>query len=795
LEELKALISAYNQESQNAIAQFDIPDDDAQLRALSTVIHKLVRDVVAIGDKAEEIIEKSTDEQTLGLAHMVHYQWIEEAKQVLVLWRDTLFQYQKARILHIDKVVTIGEIETLHRNSIQILEKATASQEKAFEVGLNQLSDEKRLRNKIEQWNILVDPWSVYKEQIEDISRQADILISHYHAVEEVAESFENISEESVKVAQHIDLEVANLKEMAEGAIKYIAEHAQEPNKIVFHLETQEQQLNSPVNLEQFNLFLDNELLEHNKLIQVPIDTVGGLVRYKELNFGKGIRQWLESEILPSMYEMVDIAERVSNAMKMSLINIRNRAILMSKETKETKPNELAIIPLDQPLHALFENIEAWQAEMHTIRETMEGRLSASFRISHIYDQNQEFLPIPLQSTLNQLRIDQNKFWTKTKNWILQRTTAFQQLRTTVLKEESLSDSEKIVRYVESRSYNHDHHHYDSIFTAEGYIGDSFCVGRQQELEHIVQLISHWREGYTGAVILHGQRFSGKTLFGDLVSHRYFHQDAIVLRPSNVINIYGRRLITDHNLGEALDFVSKYSRERKNLVWIDDIELWNDKTTSISENLHHLMRHLDKGANKMFIMISMNAASMHHYDGLYGIKEAIPAHIDLNKMSSEAIRRAILIRHGATHKTLIDEKGQEMKSSEFNKLTNECHRNAMGNIGQALRLWAYASTVTSEQQVSMSSMPSYDLPDFVDEDNAIILRAILLHKFTNEYELNKQFGPSFKRKYNILIHRLLGVGVLARREDGRLQIADAVVNNLSRLLSKHRHIILDNKSS
>ncbi len=97
--------------------------------------------------------------------------------------------------------------------------------------------------------------------------------------------------------------------------------------------------------------------------------------------------------------------------------------------------------------------------------------------------------------------------------------------------------------------------------------------------------------------------------------------------------------------------------------------------------------------------------------------------------------------------------------------------------------------------MSISAMPSYELPDFITDDNAIILRAILLHKITNEYELNKQFGPSFQNKYSIIIHRLLGVGVLTRREDGRLQIASAVVNSLTRLLAKHRHISIDKYNS
>lgn len=788
MEHLKNLLSEYNQKCINAASQISVPIEDAHIQYLSHEIASHANALIHIGDEAQKSINNvSSIPTTKALALWVHFEWIEESKQVLLLWRDTLFEYQKARILLLDDQTTLTKVEELHRQASLKLTITGEFLEDKLDKGLYALRTEKRIVDKIEKWQILIDPWPVYKEQIGDIARQASLLIKHYHEVKNVGEGFEIITNAILAMVSLINSEVQQIESLAQSAITSVEKYNKEPTKIILDFESIEEQLNTTVNLDESNASIDEKLTEYNILLQVPIDTQGGLIRYKEINFGKITRQWLESEVLTFIYEMVDIAERASNALKMALINTRNRAIILSKEASESKNRELGI-SLEQPLHTFSDNLMSWQQEVKDINEVIEQRLSEIFRISHLFNQRQEFLPVPIQSTLNQLKLDPNQFWTKVRLWFQKRTTTLHQIKTTVLKEESLSDAERIIRFVKSRTYNPDHHHYDSIFTAEGYIGDSFCVGRKNELEHISQLLTNWKAGFHGAVILHGQRFSGKTLFGDWVCHKYMHKEAIVLRPNSTIHFEGRRLLIEHHLGEALDFINRYGNGRNHLIWIDDIELWKDKNIAISENIDHLKRHMDKGGSRFFLMVSMNTWTMSHYDRFYDFDRSIPSRIDLTHMSNEDLIRAILIRHGATHKTLMDMEGQKMSPSEFNRLAKNFCRVAQGNVGETLRLWAYASEVSSEQHVTMTPLPTYELPDFITDDNAIVLRAILLKKITNEYELSKQFGPAFQSKYGVVIQRLIAVGVLTRREDGRLEIAEGVVNGIAHLLAKHRHI-------
>ncbi len=786
MEQIRIQISSFHQIIELAIEQLLPPLDDAAIHELLVSIQNIGKEAIAIGD----LVAPTTDQDILQRAQTmaIHYLWIDEVKQNLILWRDTLFEYQKSRIFFLDNNVARDEIEQLHQSTTQVLQKALESLKSLFNTKVIGINNEKEAIRKIERWHEQENPWPIYQNQLRALVEQSEDLWTHNQRLVEVASVFENISKKCAQISDSIANDVVKTKRLTQESIDFIQAHLQEPGKVIYYLDSIEEQLKSTQNLKIFKEAIESELEQINTVHRIPIDTVGGLIQNKEVNFSKDIRQWLESEIQPSLYDMIDISERAVNATKMSLINIRNRAIILSKETKEDRiqdPN----IQLCQPLRVLLKNIQQWSKEINEVEDIVKTRLEHNFRISNVFNTNQEFLPVPNQSTLLQMRWDQNELLAKVRIWVKDRTVAIQNIRNTVLKEESMSDAEKIIRYVKSRSYNHDPQHYDSIFTTEGFIGESFCVGRKQELEYMETLIANWRVGFRGAVVLHGMRFCGKSLFGEMISHHYFQNNTIALRPNNVINIYGRRLVLGNDLGEALDFVKKYATERKKIVWIDDLELWGNSTVSVIQNIKNILRHIDRG-NKFFYMLSMSTWSYTHYDQLFGLQDSIPSSINLNKMSLEEVKRAILIRHGATHKILIDKEGKRMSSGRFNNVTREFYRRSKGNIGEALRLWAASSKVIDDDKVHLIDLPRYDLPDFIDDNEAIVLRTVMLYKQTNEYQLNKQFGPAFKGKYNVILQRLIDMGVLHRREDEMLEVREGLINNVAELLDLHGYIKL-----
>ena len=129
-----------------------------------------------------------------------------------------------------------------------------------------------------------------------------------------------------------------------------------------------------------------------------------------------------------------------------------------------------------------------------------------------------------------------------------------------------------------------------------------------------------------------------------------------------------------------------------------------------------------------------------------------------------------------------------MIPKEFSRQASEVYRLSRGNIGEALHLWAIASTVVNEEEVHINPLPLHTLPDFIDADKGILLRTLLEQKQSNEYRLLKQFGPAFGKRYKVIIQRLLSYGILQRQGNGMLTVSPGVVNEVARMLANHGHI-------
>ena len=90
--------------------------------------------------------------------------------------------------------------------------------------------------------------------------------------------------------------------------------------------------------------------------------------------------------------------------------------------------------------------------------------------------------------------------------------------------------------------------------------------------------------------------------------------------------------------------------------------------------------------------------------------------------------------------------------------------------------------------VVYKALPPHHLPDFLNDENSVVLKTILLNKRTNEYRLLKVLGSTFKVKYKAIIQRLISLGILTRTINDDLEINHNVVNEVALLLDKAKYI-------
>ncbi len=793
---LKSLLNFFDTTLDSTVNQTWNETSD-HLESLVNGEAKITHHILELG----EFVKLSLDENTLESneilpSYIIQYSWMEEAKSFLVLWRDIIFQYQKALVLESNQKISSENLEQLRLSSKDVIQKGVTHLKGFLEKETNELAKNSSvLKSKIGDWKKIRSPWGTYRKQIETINEQCKKLIEQNQSLiksSNVFQSVEQLIQQNITASK---VEIDQLKILANEAIELVEEHVKDkPGKLSTLLENMESKLETSHHLELLNISIDQKLSSLEDNIQVPIETEGGLLLFREVNLRNNSKLWLESETTPLIYEFWEINDQILNSFKMALMNIRNRAMLFSNELKKENAAREELDPRFEqekfcyPLNSFLQKTNSWENELNTLTDTIQERLSNEFQISEIYNTENSFLPVPLQTTINQYRLTQNPWVLKTRNWFNKQVNLFQKFKNTVEKEDALSISEKIVRYVQNKKAPTDNHQYSNIFLTKGYMGKSFWVGRKIETERFKNIVDQWKLGFRGAVMLNGQRFSGKSLFGEYVSTLHFPQKSIRLFPNVTLKVGGRVLETTYDLGAAIDFIQKYSVNDQSLIWIDDLENWSDPNIPLGQNVRALTKAIDNHGGRMFFMVSMGNWMTSHLDKTHDIQKVFQAEINLDKMSAEEVKEAILIRHGATHKILVNKNNEEPSPQEFQKMTTGIYRNTQGNIGESLSKWSYSIHKMTEEKVVYEAPINYALPDFLNPDVAIILTTLMMEKRTNEYRLRKLFGSPFQEKFNFIIQRLISIGILTRHIDGWLEVNELVVNEVGKMLEEKNYL-------
>jgi len=769
-------------------------DGKLYLRQLNESLKLSARQILEIGDAAytkAEIFESKKDtslESTISF--LLTFKWAETAKSFLILWRNILFEQEKAQVLLSTGRTDVSAVKDLRNRSEEMLLEALSELKSLIENEYKSAENNEKQREKIlEPLFLQTNPWPTYQSQIKEIEGQGSILQERQKSMLFVVKEFDKIESLVRKTVIDCQSEMSESEMSLDEIIDFVNEHAEEsPGKIVTHLETIERNILTHDHASDFTAILAKKTQNLPTESNIPVAIYGSMIELKDINFKKDTRQWLDSEILPLLYEVWEVTEGIRTGLKMSLLNIRNRALLLDNEKKESGESKITTEDLCRPLQLFKETSAAKKKICSDLYEEIDKRLKAQFDATLVYSAPDKFLEIPLQSTINNLVFSQNEFFTRIKNWWSRQINTVRRLRTNVKREDALSISEKVVRYLENRAPDAENNQYSGIFLTKGYIGESFRVGREEEVKRMEQLIEHWKMGYRGAVLLTGQRFSGKTLFGDLTSNLFFANNTIRLNPDSEIEVLGRRFTTSCKLISALDFIKKYTLQSQSLIWLDNLELWSSADITLSENVRALQQFIDDYSGRIFIIVSMSNALKAHLDKTHDLDRFFQAEINMDRMPKEDIARAIAIRHGATHKRLINNEREEISPQVFSKLTDVIYRNSEGNIGEALSNWSNSLEKVSEKEVRLHGNPNYGLPDFLSSDSAVLLSTIILRKRTNEYDLVQLFGPAFNKKYRNILQRLISLGLLKRHLDGRLEITETAVNDIGRLLEKHRYL-------
>jgi hypothetical protein len=752
----------------------------AHLALLATATDKLAGVLHDIGAKAEG----QREDDVKGLSDFIVYEWMEDGKDFLILLRNILFEEHKALLMVQEKRIGNEAFASLKSASRQTVDQATEELLRSLKEGPTKPI---QLTNKRAVWRLQNSPWSVYIEQINTLRQQTVGLGEQANDLRLTAEIYQRIkSLFNGTFGQYLDY----LQDMTAGVDEALREVPEDKNEInaTALLKTIRQFVNKASEPNTAAEFIERlEALTRGLPSGTTLvtSTDGGLLLQREINIRRATTNWLESELMNEVQDFYTRRRQIQNRLQMAVTTGENRIEFDRQEVERQ-----AGLDMLQTLGQLTKNLHRSIEAIAGLRDAVELHLTNELFAWNVYTPG--FLDLDMRQTISRYRGYQRNGLQQLRDWTRNKFRSLRDAGRENLRAEELSLSERIVRLVRARSVQPENAHYSSMFLTNGYTGESFRVGRTAELARVEQIVENWKLGYRGAVLITGQRMSGKTFFGELIGHRFFSNSFVTLTPGVRIDLGGRTLEPTRDLKAAVEFVVKNHGRKPMMVWIDDLSNWRDEITPLASDVRNLLQEIDYCSDKLFFVVSVGTELHAQLQRHSRIDHYFQAVLPMRRMRLEEINQAIRIRHGATQLNLVNEEDETLTDEQINRLVLPIYAVSRGHIGDALRQWAYAVEVNTDENVRFTEVPAFAFPEELSSDAGVLLRTILIDRTTNEYQLRKQFGPAFTEHFQPLVQRLLNLGLLLRTPSNMLEINPALVADIQIALEANGFVLSDN---
>lgn len=612
------------------------------------------------------------------------------------------------------------------------------------------------------------NPWMTIRSQIEILEEQVLDMKANSTLFPSLQQTFDSIQKGFLESIEN-----------AAVAIRKNLELAGEYLEIVTNESFEEAQFSTPVNHHEFTR-LDLQLEKLPVDSSIPIGLDGNQLVQKPLNFRLVTKEWLESEVSPMYYEIIELTEEARDELRMIKVNLLNSihvdAEMQSAETYKFSKKEIETM-LEGYIAKNKQNLETVESLSTPVREL----LSENLKVEKVFNTSSQFFTFSGVNYKNKVKSAGGSARKTVKRFFQKRITPlFEELfGEEVLDSRSLG--ERLVEVTQARStvpYNY----YSSIFLTRGLSGEAFWVKRPYYEEKVSNIYKKWKLGYRGSILVTGSRHCGKSIFMEMLAREYFERKIIRISPDSKFEIDGRPFETNTNLEEVLLFIERNSPASKSLFMIDDLELWQSAKDNLGRTLQLLIKHIDKYSARNFYLVSMSLYAFRHYNHYFKLERAFQDVLDLSRTRTDVLAEIIARRHYSTHVTLFDEEFEEIDPLQLKALTREIYDIAEGNIGDSLVFWTMMNQPNSEGKVINQLKKVHRLPEFIKHESQVVLDFLKLHKRSNEYHFRKAIGPSFSSKYENVLNRLMHVGLIKRLPDGKLEINEYLVNDIEKQL-------------
>lgn len=678
----------------------------------------------------------------------------ERIKDYAILHRDVLFELIKGALRVEDNVLS-QDAQTAHfEQSKTVLLGATTELEAQISQVFNTLPSAQKLKRSL---SLLQSPREVYQVQIQTIIEQIAMI---QDAKEKLLETI-NVFEE---IQRFITSSTDGVEQIYQKILDSITQLLQEvqnnPSKKDLKQFIDNQLLAIPTSSSKLKGFNDEVKLKISVLphITLPIGTMDGVLEVRSEDLSEKIQLWMDYRILPFLVDLWALEDKLMFNMKKTY-----RHLLEILEKGATESEFYPIFVRD--LKVLKRKQQKAQPPLKKYVKEIDI-LDDELLVSNLF-KRKEFLAVPFQ---NNLPLSKDAF-AKPIRTAFTKISNFFNLGDKY--KQNLTPIELSAQCMAHRMYQESDGHYDALFLNKRFIGDLFLVPREIQEQKIIVAINQWKGGFDKAVLVTGERLSGKSTFLNYTASKFFGKDIVLLNPNSDVTIDGRKFKTTKDLKEALVYINaNNARSTQPVIIIDNIELWRDEKYTLVSNVRALIDFIETVKGRAFVVVSTTPILKAHLDSRLNFTNVFNTLINVDSAKKEELEEIFLLRHGTSHRVVVDESCEPIATERLKSLILGVGRKAHFNIGLALQSWTHHITFKEENKIQFSKA-DFAFYDFFSKEEVIILKHTLLYRQITFFELKQIATSSYEARYRSAIRRLINTKIILR--EGSLLVINPVV--------------------
>jgi len=317
-------------------------------------------------------------------------------------------------------------------------------------------------------------------------------------------------------------------------------------------------------------------------------------------------------------------------------------------------------------------------------------------------------------------------------------------------------------------------YYYATLFSGFSGTSDDFWVGMSEQIHEGNQAIGRFKSGVPGALIITGERSSGKSSLSKYLARKHFSSDNIhILKAPKFCNANAQLFreslakalqVNAQNLEDALSALPAGK-----VIVIHDLELWWERKPDGLEVIELIKDLIDRFGRKFLFLINANEHALKVIEKASGLMSYSLAAVVCKPFDARELRDIIMLRHNAGGLKFVFNKREEdkMTALDYARMFNRFFDQSYGNPGLMISLWMASIKKIIGKTLVMEpvQIPSMSVFDLLNQEQLFYLLQFVMHRRLEAGSLAKalQF-PEEKVKEQV--KELVRSGIIIEKFEG-----------------------------